>query len=100
MKSFPSSISRVAYDILTENSFSRKSANKQYIKILELAAKESESLVQSTLKTLIDNNNPVSFEVVEAMVKSETAADAVTDVYVADIDLGFYDSLLEEAVSW
>lgn len=96
---FPSSIFRVAYDILTEICCSRKSANKQYIKILELAAKENESVVQSVLKKLIDNNNHVSFEVVEAMVKSETAPDVVTDVYIADIDLEFYDSLLEEAVS-
>ena len=97
---FPSSMFRIAYDILTEVCCSRKSANKQYIKVLELAAKENESLVRSVLKKLIDNNNPVSFEVVEAMVRSETEPDAVTDVYVADIDLGFYDSLLEEAVSW
>jgi hypothetical protein len=97
---FPSSIFRVAYDILIEICCIRKSANKQYIKILELAAKENESIVRSVLKKLIDNNNPVSFEVVEAMVKSETEPDAVTDVYVADVDLEFYDGLLEGALSW
>jgi hypothetical protein len=96
---FPSSIFRVAYDILTEISHSRKLANKQYLKILELAAKENESLVRSSLKTLIDNNNHVSFEVIEAMVKSQTQPDAITDVYIADIDLGFYDGLLEEVLS-
>ena len=97
---FPSSIFRVAYDILTDICHSNKSANKEYIKILELAAKESESLVQSAIKTLIDNSNSVSFEVVEAMVKSQTQPDAVADVYIADVDLGVYDSLLEEVLSW
>ena len=73
-------------------------ANKQYLKILELAAKENQSLVQSAIKTLIDNNNVISFEIVEAMVKSQTQPDAVKDVYIADIDLKIYDGLLEETV--
>jgi hypothetical protein len=34
------------------------------------------------------------------MVKSQTEPDAVTDVYIADIDLKVYDGLLEETVSW
>ena len=97
---FPSSIFRVAYDILNEVCHSRKLANKQYLKILELAAKENQSLVQSALKTLIDNNNVVSFEIVEAMVKSQTQPDAITDVCIADVDLKVYDGLLEEIVEW
>jgi hypothetical protein len=92
---FPSSIFRVAYDILKELYSSAKSANRQYLKILELAAKENESMVRSALKTLIDNNNPVSFEVVEAIVATQKQPDAINDVYIADIDLGIYDSLLE-----
>lgn len=93
---FPSSIFRVGYDILNDICPSKKSANKQYLKILELAAKETQSLVQDAVKTLVDNNNIVSFELVEAMVKSRTRPDEVTDVYIADIDLGIYDNLLEE----
>ena len=93
---FPSSIFRVGYDRLIELCSGRKSANKQYVKILELAATENEELVKSSLKTLIDNNNPVSFEIVEAMVASQTQPDSITDVYIADIDLGVYDDLLEE----
>jgi len=92
---FPSSIFRVAYDILKEFYAGVRSANKQYLKILELAAKESEELVRLALKTLIDNNNPVSFEIVEAIVTSQSQPDTITDVYIADIDLGVYDSLLE-----
>lgn len=93
---FPSSIFRVGYDRLIELCSSRKSANKQYVKILELAAMESEELVRASLKTLIDNNNPVSFEIVEAMVTSQSKPDIINDVYIADIDLGVYDDLLEE----
>ena len=95
---FPSSIFRVAYDILKELCNSAKSANKQYLKILELAAKENESMVKSALKTLIDNNNPVSFEVVEAIVESQSQPDAINDAYIAEIDFGIYDSLLEEVL--
>lgn len=95
---FPSSLFRVAYDQLINLCHSRKSANKQYVKILELAAKESESLVQSALKTLIDNNQYISFEHIEAMVQSQTQPDTITDVFVADIDLGIYDRLLEGAL--
>ena len=93
---FPSSIFRVGYDRLIELCSSRKSANKQYVKILELAAMESEELVRASLKTLIDNNNPISFEIVEAMVTSQSKPDIINDVYIADIDLGIYDDLLEE----
>jgi hypothetical protein len=92
---FPSSIFRVGYDILKEFYTGVRSANKQYLKILELAAKESEELVRLALKTLIDNNNPVSFEIVEAIVTSQSQPDTINDVYIADIDLGVYDSLLE-----
>jgi len=95
---FPSSLFRVAYDQLIDLCHSRKSANKQYVKILELAAKESESLVQSALKTLIDNNQYISFEYIEAMVQSQTQPATITDVFVADIDLGVYDRLLEGAL--
>lgn len=92
---FPSSLFRVAYDQLIDLCHSRKSANKQYVKILELAAMENESLVQSAIKTLIDNNQYVSFEHVEAMVKSQIQPDTITDVIIAEIDLGVYDRLLE-----
>jgi len=95
---FPSSLFRVAYDQLLALCHRRKSANKQYVKILELAARENEALVQSALKTLIDNNHPVSFEVVEAIVTSNAQPEPFTDVYIADVDLGVYDRLLEGVV--
>ena len=95
---FPSSLFRVAYDRLNELCHSRKSANKQYLKILELAAKESQSLVQSAIKTLIDNANPVSFEMIEAMVASNSQPDTIADVTIGEIDFGIYDGLLEEVL--
>jgi hypothetical protein len=49
-------------------------------------------------KTLIDNNQHVSFEHVEAMVKSQIQPDTITDVIIAEIDLGVYDRLLEGAL--
>ena len=92
---FPSSLFRVAYDQLIDQCHRRSSANKQYVKILELAAMESQSLVQSALKTLMDNNQPIIFEWIEAMVHAQTRPETMTDVFVADVDLGVYDQLLE-----
>lgn len=92
---FPSSLFRVAYDQLIDQCHRRPSANKQYVKLLELAAMESQSLVQSALKTLMDNNQPIIFEWIEAMVHAQTRPETVTDVFIADIDLGVYDQLLE-----
>ena len=92
---FPSSLFRVAYDQLITQCHRRPSANKQYVKILELAAKESQSLVQSALKTLMDNNQMIIFEWIEAMVHAQTRPETVTDVFIAEIDLGVYDQLLE-----
>jgi len=94
---FPSSLFRVAYDQLLSLCHSRKSANKHYVKLLELAAQESQSRVQSALKTLIDHDHPVSFEVVEAMVLSHKP-EPTPDVFVAAVDLGVYDRLLEGAL--
>jgi hypothetical protein len=72
-----------------------KQGNKQYLKILELAAKESQSLVNECLRFLIKNGNEVYFEVVEAMVKSHLQPPAITDLTIDQVDLTIYDQLLE-----
>jgi hypothetical protein len=89
---FPSSLFRVAYDRL--KSRYAGSADKQYLKILELAARESESLVESAIGRLCELDQAVSFEAVEALVQSGQKLTAPTAVRVEDVDLSAYDQLL------
>ena len=93
---FPTSQFRIAYDIL-RNRHGIKQANKQYLKILELAAKENEASVNEALRFLINHADAIDFDTVEQMVKSEQQPPAITDVCIGDIDLGSYDYLLESA---
>ena len=91
---FPSSYFRIAYDLLREEQ-GLKSGNKQYLKLLELAAKDSETAVNETLRFLLSQNMPLSFEAVEAKVRSAQQAPSLTDVYVEEVDLAVYDRLLD-----
>jgi hypothetical protein len=72
-----------------------KQGNKHYLKILELAAKNNEALVNESLRFLINQGSEIHFEIVEAMVKSQLEPPAVTDVEVEQVDLRIYDQLLQ-----
>jgi hypothetical protein len=91
---FPTSQFRIAYDILRKQ-HGIKQANKQYLKILELAAKENESSVNETLRYLINHANGIDFDDVKQMVKSKQQPPAATEVFIGEIDIDGYDSLLE-----
>jgi hypothetical protein len=90
---FPSSLFRVAYDRL--KSQYADSADKQYLKILELAARENESLVEAAIGHLCDLNRAMSFEAVEAVVLCRQKLAAPTSVCVDEVDLSAYDQLLD-----
>lgn len=91
---FPTSQFRIAYDLLRDH-YGPKQGNKQYLSILDLAAKESETLVNESLRFLISRADEISFEIVEAMVKSHLQPPAITDVTIDQVDLTIYDQLLE-----
>ena len=90
---FPSSLFRVAYDRL--QSQHAGSADKQYLKILELAARENQSLVEAAIGHLCDLNRAMSFEAVEAVVLCGQKLAAPTLVCVDEVDLSAYDQLLD-----
>ena len=69
--------------------------NKHYLKILKLAAKESETLVNESLRFLVRRGDDIDSETLEAMVESGLRPPAVTDVKVEQVDLSIYDELLE-----
>jgi hypothetical protein len=91
---FPTSQFRIAYDVL-KITYDNKQANKQYLKILELAAKENESLVNDALRLFIDLEVELSFDIVKQFIESKTKPPAATDVHVEAVDLNYYDKFLE-----
>jgi len=91
---FPTSQFRMAYDLLCCQ-HGWKQGNKHYLKILRLAAKESETLVNESLRFLVRRGDDIDSETVEGMVESGLRPPPVTDVKVEQIDLSIYDKLLE-----
>jgi len=91
---FPTSLFRIAYDILRDTCSIRQ-ANKEYLKILELAAKEDESLVNEALRLLINLEEETSFEKVKQFVNSKQKPPEPTAVHIEPVDINDYDMLLE-----
>lgn len=95
---FPTSRFRIAYDDL-KNRHSQLQATKQYLNILYLAAKESETAVDAVLRMMIDQDIAISDEQVEALVQSGEPVPIVTEVLIPAVDLTCYDQLLVEVAS-
>lgn len=91
---FPTSQFRIAYDLLREQA-GPKQGNKQYLKLLELAAQENETLVNETLRFLLSQAGPLDVGVVEERVKAQLRPPAVTEIEIKPVDLRIYDQLLE-----
>jgi hypothetical protein len=91
---FPTSQFRMAYDLLCCQHGLKQGGN-HYLKILKLAARESETLVNESLRFLVRRGDDIDSETVEAMVESGLRPPAVTDVEVEQVDLTVYDQLLE-----
>jgi len=90
---FPTSRFRRAYDSLQKADSLR--ASKEYVNILKLAATESEERTDMALNYLLDKDMPVTCQAVEELVKQHSWIKPVTEVQIAPVDLGQYDSLLE-----
>jgi hypothetical protein len=91
---FPSSQFRMAYDLLREQQ-GIKSGNKQYLKVLELAARNNETIVNEILRLFLGAGMAMTFEAVEAKVLSRQQPPPVTQVHVEEVDLAVYDRLLD-----
>jgi hypothetical protein len=95
---FPTSRFRIAYDDLKQR-HSPRIAAKQYLNILHLAARESETAVDDVLRMMIDKNMSICDEQVEALVRSSQPVAEATKVRIEAVDLTCYDRLLEEVTS-
>jgi transposase InsO family protein len=90
---FPSSRFRMAYDLL--EAMHPGCGHKEYLRILELAAKESETAVEAALHHLMSRDGePLSFEAVRRIVSSALAPCPVREVQVEQAELSDYDVLL------
>jgi len=87
---FPSSRFRMAYDALGGGS----SASREYLKILQLAACESEAAVDDALRLLMHEGRGPTAAVVQEILESGRKPAPATEVHIAAVDLSRYDSLL------
>jgi len=91
---FPTSHFRMAYDRLKEQHTESKAA-KEYLKILYIAAKEGEGLVDEALRSILELSIPVVVSDVEMIVGLWKEVPVhQSGVRVAEVDLGSYDELL------
>jgi hypothetical protein len=90
---FPTSRFRMAYDLLCQKNPER--ADRHYLRLLELAAKEGQSRVEEALAALMDSEAPLEPEEVLALVKAGSVLPGPTDVTVEAVDLSVYDALLD-----
>jgi hypothetical protein len=91
---FPTSHFRIAYDWLCRDHSPRVAA-REYLKILQLAARDSQDAVQDALRLAISNNAPILAESVRSAVEQHQQAPPVTDVSVETPDLKQFDLLLQ-----
>jgi len=88
---FPTSRFRMAFDHLKASDPAR--GHKQYLKILHLAASESETAVDECLRRMLDDGEPISAQAVETAVKAKPDLTPPRDVRVEAVNLRDYDLL-------
>ena len=71
----------------------RSAAQKEYLHILELAAKRGESIVEDALRVLLGRRDPLHADVV-ARLTEPGAPSPLTTVEVTPVSLAVFDELL------
>lgn len=96
---FPTHRFRMAYDFLKRHDPYR--ASRDYLAILYLAARETESGVDDALGLLIEREETITVEAVEGILQSGNRSSEIREVRIDDVDLASYDALIarEEVVS-
>jgi hypothetical protein len=90
---FPTSRFRRAYDTLLTQCPAR--AAKDYLRILEPAAKESQAGVDAVLGRLLEWGVPITPTAVEEHLRHDLGLPRAMDVVITPVDLSIYDHLLE-----
>jgi len=89
---FPTIRFRMAYDSLM-NAHATSVAAKEYLTILKLAARKSESAVDEVLRIMIDQDMKIEFATVEDLYASEMTMPSAKDISIPRPDLAVYDEL-------
>lgn len=90
---FPRLVFRVAYDWLRDHS--PASADKQYVRILEAAARTGEQSVASALEQMLVVGEAITIERVQARASHDQAQKVQPpEVHIEAVDLGVYDALV------
>ena len=96
---FPSSYFRMAYDdlLMRQNTY----ADKEYLTILHLAAKESEAQVEAALRELLTGEQPISASAVEALLGEPSLSSysyqrLIDEVRIDAVDLSCFDVLFTD----
>ena len=92
---FPTTRFRVAYDRLCQTHPAR--ASREYVRILHLAATESEPRVDEVLRGLLTTEDPITAERVKACVLAGHTPPPTTTVTIDAVNLAAYDHLLTSA---
>jgi hypothetical protein len=95
---FPTSRFRMAYDALRETQGERGS--KEYLGILYLAARQSETAVDEALRTLLASDQAVTRAAVEELIQRAEEVPAITAVTVEEVDLSGFDDLFLHKEVW
>ncbi len=90
---FPTHRFRMAFDILQRRKPGK--ANKEYLGILYLAARENEQRVDRILLYLIENEEEISKKKVEELLGEEANENNIQQIKIEAVNLSRYDNLLE-----
>ena len=88
---FPTSRFRIAYDVLKDQGPAR--ADKEYLKILHLAARESETGVDAALGLVLADGARLDHRRVEEQFRGMGQEEKVRDPNITQVDLRQYDAL-------
>ena len=90
---YPSTTFRVAYDVLKKDNLN--TANKKYLQILHLAAKQSEVGVERSLELLLNKRRTISADAVREILETGKKIEAIPEIQIPEIDLQVYDRFLQ-----
>lgn len=95
---FPSSWFRMAFDNLKVHMPLR--ADKEYIRILALAAGEGETMTEEAIRHVLENNMSLTVATLTPLVTAKQEISSGTTVTVTMPKLAIYDALLEEVACY
>lgn len=95
---FPTSRFRAAYDQLQQTRSGE--ADREYLGLLRLAARDTEQGVDNALRLLLAEDRPLNVAAVQELLQSGRELPRRTEVEIPPVDLRVYDALLAGPATW